>query len=131
MPQSLQLLICSVNKLILPIPPCPGKTKKIEDDKIGKGFAAINVKIDTRPDKNYGGDTMAVVYHKIIRYIDAHIKNDISLAEIACAVGYSANHIYKLFKIYSPYPIMEYVRRMKLYHAANEMYTGRKLYDIA
>jgi AraC-like DNA-binding protein len=74
---------------------------------------------------------MAAVYHKIIQYIDAHVKDDISITEIANMVGYSANHIYKLFKVYSPYPIMEYIRRMKLYHAANEMYTGRKIYDIA
>ena len=72
-----------------------------------------------------------MIYHKIIRLINAHIKDDISISRIANMVGYSTNHIYKLFNIYSPYPIMEYVRRIKMYHAANEMYTGRKLYDIA
>ena len=74
---------------------------------------------------------MSAVYHKIIRYIDAHIKDDITIDEIADMAGYSAHHIYKIVKVYSPYPIMEYIRRQKLYRAANEMYTGRKLYDIA
>lgn len=74
---------------------------------------------------------MAAVYYKIIQYIDAHIKDDINISQIADMVGYSNNHIYKLFKIYSSQPIAEYIRRKKLYSAANEMYTGRKLYDIA
>ncbi|MCL2287004.1 MAG: GNAT family N-acetyltransferase [Firmicutes bacterium] len=74
---------------------------------------------------------MSTVYNKIIQYIDAHIKEDITIAEIAGSAGYSPNHIYKIFKVYSPYPIMEYIRRKKLYFAASEMYSGRKLYDIA
>jgi len=74
---------------------------------------------------------MSAVYHKIIRYIDANIKDEITINEIADMAGYSAHHIYKIFKVYSPYPVMEYIRRKKLYFAANEMYTGRKLYDIA
>ena len=74
---------------------------------------------------------MSAVYHKIIQYIDANIKDDITVQAIANAMGYSANHIYKIFRVYSPYPVMEYIRRKKLYFAANEMYIGCKLYDIA
>lgn len=74
---------------------------------------------------------MAAEYIKIVQYIDAHIKNDITITEIADMAGYSAHHIYKIFKLYSPYPIMEYIRRKKLYSAANEMYLGRNLYNIA
>ena len=74
---------------------------------------------------------MTIVYQKIIQYIDAHIKDEIRITEIAELAGYSENHVYKLFKVYSPYPVMEYIRRKKLYAAANEMYTGRKLLDIA
>ena len=74
---------------------------------------------------------MTAVYYKIIQYIDAHIKDDISITEIADVVGYSANHVYKLFKVYSSQPIMEYIRKRKLYSAASDMYTGRKMYDIA
>ena len=74
---------------------------------------------------------MSAVYNKIIQYIDAHIKGEVSVAEIAGVTGYSANHIYKIFKQYSPYPIMEYIRRKRIYFASNEMYTGRRLYDIA
>jgi len=99
--------------------------------KTEKILLIIAVKITTRPKTENRGDIMSAVYQKIIQYIDAHIKEDIAIAEIADTIGYSANHIYKIFKVYSPYPIMEYIRRKKLYFAANEMYSGRKLYDIA
>ena len=74
---------------------------------------------------------MASIYHKIVQYIDAHIKEEITITDIADITGYSVNHIYKIFKVYSPHPIMEYIRRKKLYSAASEIYTGRKLFDIA
>jgi AraC-like DNA-binding protein/GNAT superfamily N-acetyltransferase len=74
---------------------------------------------------------VTAVYNKIVQYIDEHIKDEITITNIAEMTGYSANHIYKIFKVYSPYPIMDYIRRKKLYSAASEMYTGRNLYDIA
>ena len=72
-----------------------------------------------------------MVYEKIINYIEEHLKDEIKLDEIAEITGYSLHHVYKIFKIYSPYPIKEYIRRKKLYAAANELYSGRKIYDIA
>ena len=65
-------------------------------------------------------------YEKIIKYIDEHIKNDITLDEISKFAGYSTWHLYKIFKIYSPSSVMEYIRNKRLYAAANEIYTGKK-----
>ena len=73
----------------------------------------------------------AAVYEKIIRYIDEHIKENITLGDISKHAGYSLWHLYKIFKVYSPAPIKEYIRNKRLYAAANEIYTGRKLYDVA
>ena len=73
----------------------------------------------------------AAAYEKIIKYIDAHIKDEITLDEISKVAGYSKWHIYKIFKVYSPVPVKEYIRNKKIYAAANEIYTGRKLYDVA
>ena len=72
-----------------------------------------------------------MVYEKIIKYIDEHIKDEITLDEISKHAGYSPWHLYKIFEVYSPVPVMEYIRNKKLYDAANEIYTGRKLYDVA
>lgn len=74
---------------------------------------------------------MAAVYEKTIKYVEEHIKDEIKLDNIANIVGYSLPHIYKIFKTYSSYPIKKYIRRRKLYTAANELYTGRKIFDIA
>ena len=74
---------------------------------------------------------MVAIYEKIIKYIDEHIKDEITIEDISKIAGYSSSHIYKIFKYYTSMPIMEYIRGKKLYFAANEFYTGRKLYDIA
>jgi len=60
-----------------------------------------------------------------------HIKEDITISQIANTTGYSASNIYKIFKAYSSCPVMEYIRQKKIYLAASDMYSGRKLYDIA
>ena len=73
----------------------------------------------------------ALIYEKIIKYVDEHIKNKITLEELSKYSGYSQRHLYKIFRIYSPVPIMEYIRNKRLYAAANEIYSGRKLYDVA
>ena len=71
------------------------------------------------------------VYEKVIKYIDGHIKDDITLDDLSKHAGYSQCHLYKIFKIYSPAPIAKYIRNKRLYAAANEIYTGRKLYEVA
>ena len=72
-----------------------------------------------------------LIYEKIIKYIDEHIRDEITLDELSKLVGYSQWHLYKIFKVLSPVPIMEYIRNKRLYAAANAIYTGHKLYDVA
>ena len=71
------------------------------------------------------------VYHKIIKYIDENIKHDITVIELSKVSGYSQAQIYRIFNLYSPVAVMEYIRRKRLYYAANELYAGRNLLDIA
>jgi len=73
----------------------------------------------------------AAVYEKIVKYIDEHIKDEITLEDISKLAGYSLWHLYKIFKVYSPVPIKEFIRNKKIYAAAHEIYTGRKLLDVA
>jgi len=73
----------------------------------------------------------ALIYETIIKYVDEHIKDEITLDELSKFSGYSKRHLYKIFKIYSPAPIMQYIRNKRIYAAANEIYSGRKLYDAA
>jgi len=73
----------------------------------------------------------AAVYEKIIKYVDEHIKDKITLYDLSRLSGYSVRHLYKIFRIYSPVPLMEYIRNKRLYAAASEIYSGRRLYDVA
>jgi len=98
----------------------------VETEKIQFKFVLQLLQVDQNR-----GDYVSEVYQKIIKYIDTNITNEINIDEIAGMAGYSPNHIYRLFNVYSPYPIMEYIRRKRLYAAANEIYSGKKLYDIA
>lgn len=81
--------------------------------------------------KHHGGEILTAVYEQIIKYIETHIRDVISLDDIAKTTCYSLSHIYKIFRIYSPFSIKEYIRIRKLYTAASELYSGRKIYDIA
>ena len=74
---------------------------------------------------------IALTYEKILKYIDEHIKKEITLGELSKHAGYSQWHLSRIFKTYSPSPIMEYIRNKKLYAAAHEIYAGKKLYDVA
>jgi len=74
---------------------------------------------------------MTAVYKEILQYIETHIMDEINVTDIASVLGYSASHINKIFNTYSLFPIMDYIRRKKLYSAANELNTGRKLIDIS
>jgi len=74
------------------------------------------------------------IVEQIIRYIDAHISEDITSSDLSKAFGYSRRHIYNIFQSSYPMPLMEYVRWRKIQSAANEMRALRSeksLYDIA
>ena len=74
---------------------------------------------------------MSGVYEKIIKYIDEHVNEEITVSDIAKFVGYSRQHLYTFFQANSDVPLMEYVRRRKLAKAAGELYSDKKMYDIA
>ena len=74
---------------------------------------------------------MPRVYEKIIQYIDEHINEEITVSDIAKFAGYSRQHLYTFFQANSDVPVMEYVRRRKLTAAAGELYSDKKMYDIA
>lgn len=80
-----------------------------------------------------GGITVAVSaeVQRVIDYIDAHLKEEISIAALADIAGYSPWHFYRLFMGCTGRPVMEYIRLRRLQSALDELAQGRKLYDIA
>jgi len=68
---------------------------------------------------------------KCIEFIEDHIKEDITVEEIAGHAGYSLYHFCRVFNLFRGVSIMEYVRGRRLSLAAAELFNGRKIIDIA
>ncbi len=68
---------------------------------------------------------------KCIKFIEDHIKEDITIEEIANQSGYSLYHFCRIFSLCKGVSVMEYMRGRRLSLAATELFNGRKIIDIA
>lgn len=64
-------------------------------------------------------------------YINAHLKEPLSLEMLADRAGFSPYHFSRMFTLYMEMSIMEYVRRRRLACAADELCTGKRVLDVA
>jgi len=71
------------------------------------------------------------IYGEIVRYVDEHIGEDVTIDSLVKSMGYSRRHLYKIFQTHSEIPIMEYIRRRKLSAAAGALHSDRTMLDIA
>jgi len=69
--------------------------------------------------------------HEIIKYIDEHLQEDISLVELGKLAGYSPWHMYKLIKFYTGEPLASYIRKRRLLLAAQDIKGNSNLLDVA
>lgn len=70
-------------------------------------------------------------FQKSIDYIEDHLHDKITVQELSAIAGFSPYHFYRLFAEYVGLPVMEYVRRRRLAHAAAELAGGKRVIDIA
>lgn len=68
---------------------------------------------------------------KIFNYIDTHFLEIKRISNIAKALGYSENYIYKLFKSNSKQSLKEYLTQKKMQHAKALLKEHVKVVDIA
>ncbi len=68
---------------------------------------------------------------KCIEYIETHIKDDISVEQLAQNFGYSVFHFSRVFSLCQGISIMEYVRKRRLSLSALDLFHGKKIIDIA
>ncbi|MCI9477245.1 MAG: HD domain-containing protein [Emergencia sp.] len=66
-----------------------------------------------------------------LQYIERNLKEPLSLVAIAEHAGYSAYHFSRLFQEEMRCTVMEYVRKRRLYKAAEEILNGKKIIDAA
>ncbi|WP_024293164.1 AraC family transcriptional regulator [Lacrimispora indolis] len=68
---------------------------------------------------------------KCIEFIEDHIKEDITIEEIANQSGYSLYHFCRVFSLCKGISVMEYMRGRRLALATTELFNKRKIIDIA
>ncbi|SCL89453.1 Regulatory protein SoxS [Sporanaerobacter sp. PP17-6a] len=68
---------------------------------------------------------------KCIKFIEEHIKENITIEEVANQSGYSLYHFCRVFSLCKGMSVMEYIRWRRLSLAAVELFKGRKIIDIA
>ncbi|MDR3173410.1 MAG: AraC family transcriptional regulator [Treponema sp.] len=67
----------------------------------------------------------------MLQYIDANIKEKLNIEKLAARAGFSPYHFCRVFQWGVGYSIMEYVRNRRLFYAASEFASGRRIADIA
>lgn len=68
---------------------------------------------------------------RCIDYIEENIKDNLTAEKIAAEAGYSLYHFSRVFSLCKEMSVMEYVRSRKLSLAAVELFSGRRIIDIA
>ncbi|WP_408611165.1 AraC family transcriptional regulator [Lachnoclostridium phytofermentans] len=66
-----------------------------------------------------------------VEYIEEHIKENITMEEVASQIGYSLYHFSRVFSLCKGISVMEYIRNRRLSLAATQLFQGRKIIDIA
>ena len=66
-----------------------------------------------------------------IEFIEKNIKNELSPEVIANECGYSTFHFSRVFNINKGMTLMEYVKKRRLSLAAKDLFSGKKIIDIA
>lgn len=68
---------------------------------------------------------------KACKFIDEHLKDELSLDDIAGFVGYSSYHFSRKFKEVTGKTVMEYVREKRIFKAADEIKQGANICETA
>ncbi len=75
-------------------------------------------------------DSLKII-NDCVSYINAHLKESLSLEVLADLAGFSPYYFSRLFTLYMEMPVMEYVRRRRLAQAADDLCNGKRIIDVA
>jgi len=71
------------------------------------------------------------ILQEILKYIDDNIKEKMNVEKLAAKAGFSPYHFCRVFQWEIGYSIMEYVRNRRLFYAASELTSEKRINDIA
>lgn len=66
-----------------------------------------------------------------IEYIEAHIKEELTINKLAENAGYSVFHFCRVFSLCQGIPVVDYIRKLRLSRARGELLLDKKIIDIA
>lgn len=72
-----------------------------------------------------------IILTRSIRYIEANLKEKLTVSLISGYVGYSEYHFSRLFHQSMGCSVMEYVRKRRIYRASENIIDGKKIVDAA
>lgn len=70
-------------------------------------------------------------WENVLRFIEEHLKEELTLEQIADAAGYSRYHFSRKFRERQGISVMKYVLRRKLEKASQEILSGRSILETA
>ena len=69
--------------------------------------------------------------NRILDYMEAHLEEKMTNAQLAEQAGYSEYHFLQLFKAHTGETVMEYICRRRLFRAMDEILAGSRIIDVA
>ncbi len=72
-----------------------------------------------------------MVMDQIIKYIELHLEDDLTIKQLADVAGYSEYHFIRVFKSYTNQTVMEYICRRRLIKSCDDIISGMRLIDVA
>ncbi len=72
-----------------------------------------------------------MVMNQIIKYIELHLEDDLTIKQLADVAGYSEYYFIRLFKSYTNQTVMEYICRRRLIKSCDDIISGMRLIDVA
>ena len=72
-----------------------------------------------------------MVMTRILKYIETHISEPLTIKQLAQIAGYSEYHFIRLFKEYTNMSCMYYIRKRRLIKASEDIVNGNRIIDVA
>lgn len=72
-----------------------------------------------------------MVMNQIIKYIELHLEDDLTIKQLADVAGYSEYYFIRVFKSYTNQTVMEYICRRCFIKSCDDIISGMRLIDVA
>lgn len=98
---------------------------RLFSDSLAAALAARLLALQTRRTAKPGRALPAWRLRRVIEYVEAHLDEDLSLAELAAVAGFSPSHFKTLFKQAAGMPVHRFVLERRVERARTRLLEGR------